>query len=1283
MKTNLRNSFISPLFSYGIVAAAAFVLVYTGEAATLSWRTAADGNWSDSANWSSIVPLITDTAQFNLAAINGNETIYLNGNQGSAGLIFANTGTTTLLGGASGSPVANVLALTGTIVVNAGAGAVTIGDVAAKVDLTTNSSREYTNNSSNLLTFANGITSSGVSGTQTLTFGNTLGVGLGGVTVGGAIGNGGTGGIIILEVKAPRTTTTLLGTNVYTGNTALTQGKLTFGSSSIPSIIQGLGTISAAAGSDATVTSVRGNVGNSSLTFTTQTYTAGGALNYVVSGGTNGTDNMINTAGGAGFVNKQAFFNGADYAYRNGANTYMRAPVYGTDATFSIAGASLIGSAHNSIAASITGQGNAAVNTLKFSGAGAVDLTQTAATTLTFNTNSGILRSGGGSTTISGGTITTASGVAYVVRADTSSDSLTINSKFANVGTNTFTKSGEGTVTLGGTNTYTGTTFGNGGNLIITGTTATSVYQANGSGVINISGTNSATGATAVTAQNSGTVNINAPQNFTGATTVATNGTLGLGDDNALAGSSVTFQSGNIQAVGGARSTAATINFANANNYTINGSNDLTFNGPLNWLGTQTLTVSNAGTTTFAGTFTLRGITDTTAQRTLTLLGTGSTRFTGPVVNGGSLNGIIDFNGTGTVELNNNNSYSGLTTIRSGQTVKLGNTNGLGFGGATSVAGGTTVMSGGTLDLNGMTGIEEVITVNGSGVGGNGALINSNTGVTATIGSGVSQLAVGSVGSGYSSPPAVTINGGGGATANALLGISVDTIGLSANGSTYTTSPTITITGGGGTGAAATVDKTTGVVSISSTGFGYTSTPTVTLGAGAGLTGPGFSVSPAGDKFVVSALQMTAAGSGASLLPTVSFASGAATATANAVSVNLGGTGSIGGAGDLIVDAPVTGSLTKVGAGKLTLTGTSTYAGITTIDGGSLRIGNGGTTGRLTATSTINNNSNLTINRSDAFSQSGDLGSFAGIYGTGSFTQAGSGTTVLTAGNAYDGVTTVSAGTLIINGDQSGATGATQVATGATLGGSGVIGGDTTIDAGGALTFNLITDADSHFKLDVLGALNLGSSSSLKITGNSSAAVGVYTLISGSSLTGILPSIASLPSGWVANVQLSGDGNSVELNVTSVPALSPYQTWALGPFANPFTDTAGVSDPDGDGTKNLLEFVLGGDPTINDTPPIVPSVASASGTDLVITFKRSDVSELPPAVAVKLQVSDNLGSWPAGNDIAIGPVSDTGPIGATGASYTVDETSALDIIVVTIPKAAGAKKFARVIAVQP
>jgi hypothetical protein len=67
------------------------------------------------------------------------------------------------------------------------------------------------------------------------------------------------------------------------------------------------------------------------------------------------------------------------------------------------------------------------------------------------------------------------------------------------------------------------------------------------------------------------------------------------------------------------------------------------------------------------------------------------------------------------------------------------------------------------------------------------------------------------------------------------------------------------------------------------------------------------------------------------------------------------------------------------------------------------------------------------------------------ITGSGSLAFNGPGRMVVSGTNSYSGTTTVSAGTLLINGDNAGATGAVNVASGAVLGGNGTVGGATTI----------------------------------------------------------------------------------------------------------------------------------------------------------------------------------------------------------------------------------------------
>ncbi len=108
------------------------------------------------------------------------------------------------------------------------------------------------------------------------------------------------------------------------------------------------------------------------------------------------------------------------------------------------------------------------------------------------------------------------------------------------------------------------------------------------------------------------------------------------------------------------------------------------------------------------------------------------------------------------------------------------------------------------------------------------------------------------------------------------------------------------------------------------------------------------------------------------------------------------------------------GTLTKLGADTLTLTGANTYTGTTTITAGTLQLGSGNTTGRLSTASAIVDNATLIFNRSNTVTQGVDF-SGSPISGTGSLMQSGSGNLILNAANSY-GATTVHTGMLTVAG---------------------------------------------------------------------------------------------------------------------------------------------------------------------------------------------------------------------------------------------------------------------------
>jgi autotransporter-associated beta strand protein len=106
-----------------------------------------------------------------------------------------------------------------------------------------------------------------------------------------------------------------------------------------------------------------------------------------------------------------------------------------------------------------------------------------------------------------------------------------------------------------------------------------------------------------------------------------------------------------------------------------------------------------------------------------------------------------------------------------------------------------------------------------------------------------------------------------------------------------------------------------------------------------------------------------------------------------------------------------------------------------------------GSAGTFITTDETGQKLTATVASGTSYTYAGSIGSEGSGFSTNgiAFTKAGAGTQILTGSSSYTGSTTVSGGRLIVDGDNSLATGAVTVAAGAVLGGSGKIGGATTV----------------------------------------------------------------------------------------------------------------------------------------------------------------------------------------------------------------------------------------------
>ncbi|MFN5096984.1 beta strand repeat-containing protein, partial [Limnohabitans sp.] len=422
-------------------------------------------------------------------------------------------------------------------------------------------------------------------------------------------------------------------------------------------------------------------------------------------------------------------------------------------------------------------------------------------------------------------------------------------------------------------------------------------------------------------------------------------------------------------------------------------------------------------------------------------------------------------------------------------------------------------------DLNGgMTISGRNVTMDNTGAGmtvngvanANGGSIDTITGAI-TLGSGTSTYST-AIGNGWTGgtwvPLGVSLAGGGWAlSSNANVTFTGNlTIGGSSSAVQGLVIPNaMTVTGNihlaSRTSAANTI--------------GLNISQTMTTAGLIGLTGESTNASPGVGLNIGAAITTTGTGSTTTLTSTTGAVSGTGnitTAAGNtgAITVNAATAGTLSG----VISGG--GSLVKQGVGTTTLTGTNTYTGTTTISAGALQVGSGSTTGTL-GVGNITNNASLVFNRNN------NLTVANAISGTGALTQAGTGTTILSANNSYGGTTTVSAGTLQVgNADSTG-----------TLG----HGGGVTLSNGAHLNFvrNVSTSIDNpisgngNVSTNITGTgTNLMLNSSIALSGATGSQTNNATLSTAGSITQSAGSITA------TNLFLTATSGSIGTSVNRI-----------------------------------------------------------------------------------------------------------------------------------------------------
>jgi len=909
-------------------------------------------------------------------------------------------------------------------------------------------------------------------GTANLTSG-TLTVG---TTSGSSIFDGLIAGAGVLT-KGGASKLSLSGNNTYTGGTSITSGELSVDKS------QGLGTGTLSLTGNATSLAVLDyTAGNSTLSVGALTLNGNSTISLqpnsqILSSGAvtiNGTNNLLSISGSTWAVGTSTLLSGT---FLTGSAISLTGQAINNQ-TLALGSNTTIGRvnyAFGSTATSLTLLTTGYIYDLVWNGTFNSTWSTNATYTnwqqatvpgidIAFYTNDNIFFTNNATS----GPITVDAAGVHAGEMDFSNTSGTVTLQGGDISGDDLTKTGAGALIINGNLTLADTN----GDLY-------EYFTNSGSGDVTIGGIFS--GVAGLVQSGTGTLTLSATNTYSAGTTVS-DGTLALGANNALGNGTLTI-------------TGGTVNVGSFNQSS---------------LGAVSLTSGN-----ITGTGTLSGTSYAVASGNISAILGGAAAL---------IKSTAD-----TVTLSGANTYTGATTINDG-TLKYGADNALSSTAAVTInanTGGTAI-----LDLNGFNGTIGSLTFGGvDGLAGSLNQVTTGSG-TLTLGGDVTSVDTGNpTGSDTisgklnlgSATRTFTVGDSGGnfAEMDVQAAISGPAVGINKAGSG------VLVLSGSNTYAGATTVNA-GLLRLANNSALGTSAGGTTVNDGASIGLAGVTITDEAMTFIgtgiidpfgaaAGALRNYSGNNTITGTAHIGIGSGSVFTTRinayiNPTTLTLSGTGVVQGAAsgaqtlELYGQTASTGVLsrviqngsatslavTKAEAGLWILSGNNTYTGGTTVSDGTLQIGAGGTTGNLSATGGIVNNGTFIINRSNAVAQGTD---FSAISGSGSFIQAGSGNTTLTAANTYTGATNIDAGTLLLSGSTA-ADSTVNVGTAGTLAGNGTVNGNATLTGGGII--NLSGTGTIIGTLGVTGGYWNGKAS---VVGAVTASSGTFTAGSDANLT--------------------------------------------------------------------------------------------------------------------------------------------------------------------------------------